>query len=107
MFNNDAIDPSFGVTSKIFLEEITPSGFPIATLNVPPSELLTSFSSQSELALNLSPDGRYVSFVGYVAAPDTLDVSNSNTPGVIDPTNPVPGFGEVLRGVSFTPGTRS
>src|SRR6516164_8130094 len=48
-------------------------------------------SSKSELALNLSPDGKYVSFMGYVAQPDTLDVSNSNTPGVIDPTNPVPG----------------
>ena len=29
--------------------------------------------------------------MGYVASPDALDVSNSNTPGVIDPTNPVPG----------------
>ena len=27
----------------------------------------------------------------YVAAPDTVDASNANTPGVIDPTNPVPG----------------
>jgi hypothetical protein len=91
VFNNALVDGSFGVTSKIFLDEITPSGFPIATVNVPSSELVTSFSSKSELALNLSPDGRYVSFVGYVAAPDTLDVSNANTPGVIDPTNPVPG----------------
>ena len=32
-----------------------------------------------------------VTFMGYVAPPDQLDVSNSNTPGVIDPTNPVPG----------------
>jgi hypothetical protein len=44
---------------------------------VPSSELVTSFSSKSEPALNLSPDGRYVSFVGYVAAPDTLDVDTS------------------------------
>ncbi len=91
VFNNALVDGSFGVTSKIFLDEITPSGLPIATVSVPASELVTSFSSKSELALNLSPDGRTVSFVGYVAAPDTLDVSNSNTPGVIDPTNPVPG----------------
>src|SRR5208282_1633884 len=53
--------------------------------------LVTSFSSKSELALNLSTDGKTVSFVGYIAKPGTLDVSNSNTPGVIDPTNPVPG----------------
>src|SRR5580692_9191431 len=91
VFNNALVDGSFGVTSKIFLDEITPSGLPIATVSVPASELVTSFSSKSELALNLSPDGRYVSFVGYVAAPDTLDVSNANTPGVIDPTNPVTG----------------
>ena len=27
----------------------------------------------------------------HVAGPGQVDVSNSNTPGVIDPTNPVPG----------------
>src|ERR1700736_1113594 len=29
--------------------------------------------------------------MGYVAPINALDVSNSNTPGVVDPTNPVPG----------------
>jgi hypothetical protein len=29
--------------------------------------------------------------MGYVAKQDQVDVSNSNTPGVVDPTNPVPG----------------
>ena len=29
--------------------------------------------------------------MGYVTQPNMIDVSNSNTPGVIDPTNPVPG----------------
>jgi hypothetical protein len=91
VFNNDLVDGSFGVTSKIYLAEMTPGGLPIATIGVPASELVTSFSSKSELALNLSPDGRTVSFMGYVAAPDDVDVSNSNTPGVVDPTNPVPG----------------
>ena len=90
-FNNALVDGSFGVTSRIYLAEMTPGGFPIRTVEVPPSELVTSFSSKSELALNLSPDGRTVSFMGYVAKPDTVDVSNANTPGVIDPTNPVPG----------------
>src|SRR3984885_13550605 len=91
VFNNVLADASFGVTSRIYLAEMTPGGFPIATIAVPSSELVTSFSSKSELALNLSPDGRTVSFMGYVAAPDEADVSNSNTPGVIDATNPVPG----------------
>jgi hypothetical protein len=91
VFNNALADASFGVTSRIYLAEMTPGGFPIATIPVPSSELVTSFSSKSELALNLSPNGRTVSFMGYVAAPDEVDVSNSNTPGVIDSTNPVPG----------------
>jgi hypothetical protein len=29
--------------------------------------------------------------IDYAAAPDTIDASNANTPGVIDATNPVPG----------------
>jgi len=91
IFNNVLADPSFGITSPIFLDEITPSGYPLTRINVPTSELVTSFSSKSELSLNLSPDGRYVSFMGYVAKPATLDVSNANTPGAIDPSNPVPG----------------
>jgi hypothetical protein len=91
VFNNALVDGSFGVTSPIYLAEMTPSGIPLGTIEVPPSELVTSFSSKSELALNLSPDGKTLSFMGYVTKPDTADVSNANTPGVIDPTNPVPG----------------
>ncbi len=91
VFNNALVDGSFGVTEPIFLAQITPSGRSVSTFEVPPSELVTSFSSKSELALNLSTDGKSVSFMGYVANPGALDVSNSNTPGVIDPTNPVPG----------------
>jgi hypothetical protein len=90
VFNNDLADGSFGVTSRIFLSEMTSAGRPLGTVEVP-NGLVTSFSSKSELALNLSPDGRTVSFMGYVAKPDQIDVSNSNTPGVVDPTNPVPG----------------
>jgi hypothetical protein len=92
VFNNVLVDPSFGVTSRVFLDQVTPSGRLLGTIPVPVSGgLVTSFSSKSELALNLSTGGREVSFMGYAAAPDALDVSNANTPGVIDPTNPVPG----------------
>ncbi len=52
---------------------------------------MTSFSSKSELALNQSTNGQYVTFMGYVTRPNVIDVSNSNTPAVVDPTNPVPG----------------
>ncbi len=99
VWNNDIYDGSFGITSKIFLDQITPWGALINTLEVPNSsqrgikstsdQLVTSFSSKSELALNLSTDRRYLTFMGYVAPIDTIDVSNSNTPAAVDPTNPV------------------
>ncbi|MBV9446931.1 MAG: hypothetical protein JO345_13695 [Streptosporangiaceae bacterium] len=91
VFNNDVVDGSFGVTEPIFLDEISTSGHLFARIGVPADELVTSFSSKSELALNLSSDARYVTFMGYAAKPGQLDVSNSNTPGVVDPTNPVTG----------------
>jgi hypothetical protein len=91
VFNNDSVDGSFGVTSPLVLKEITTDGRPVASIPVPSQYLNTSFSSKSEGALNLSTDGKYVTFIDYAAAPDTIDASNANTPGVIDPTNPVPG----------------
>ena len=87
VFNNDSVDGFFGVTSPVYLDELTPWGKPVATIPVPTDQFVTSFSSKSELALNLSPEGRYVSFMGYVAKPGAIDVSNANTPGVIDPGN--------------------
>ncbi len=91
VFNNDSVDGSFGVTSPLQLDEITPWGLPQGTIAVPSSDLVTSFSSKSEGALNLSSDGKYLSFIDYATAPETVDASNANTPGVIDPTNPVTG----------------
>ena len=88
IFNNDKVDGSFGITSPIYLEQLTPSGATLNSLAVPSNMLVTSFSSKSELALNLSTDGTVLTFMGYMAAPNTVDVSNSNTPGVYDPTNP-------------------
>jgi len=92
VWNNDAVDASFGITSPIFLDQITTGGTLVNSLAVPTTggnQIVTSFSSKSELALNLSVDGNYITFMGYIAAPNTLNVSNSNTPGVLDPTNPV------------------
>ena len=101
VFNNDLVDGSFGITSKIFLDQLSPSGWPINSIEVPNSaargvgpnsdQMVTSFSSKSELALNLSTDRQTVTFMGYLAPINALDVSNSNTPGVVDPTNPVAG----------------
>jgi len=95
VFNNDSADASFGVTSPIFLDNITTDGQRLGTLPIPSNQIVTSFSSKSELALNRSLDGKSITFVGYrggpgfLTAPNQLDVSNSNTPGVVDPSNPV------------------
>jgi hypothetical protein len=89
VFNNDIVDPSFGVAAPIFLERITPGGSVLDKFNVPTRDLVTSFSSKSELALNLSTSGRDVTFMGYAAPIDGIDISNSNTPAVVDSTNPV------------------
>jgi len=91
VFNNNKVDGSFGVTSPIFLDQLTPSGTTVNSFAVPSNMIVTSFSSKSELGLNLSTDGSVITFMGYVAAPNTVDVSNSNTPGVYDPTNPAGG----------------
>ena len=108
VWNNDQVDASFGITSKIFLDQITPAGVQINSLEVPNSsqpgvpptkdQLVTSFSSKSELALNLSTDGRAITFMGYVAPINAVDVSNSNTPDVADSTNPV--TSQFFRGVA-------
>jgi uncharacterized protein (TIGR03437 family) len=90
-FNNDKIDGSFGITSPIFLDQLTPAGTTVNTFPIPTNMIVTSFSSKSELALNLSTDGTVITFMGYLAAPDTVDVSNSNSPAVYDPTNPAGG----------------
>ncbi len=92
VFQNATVDSSFGVTSPIFIDELQVSGATatvVQTLPVPPNLLVTSFSSKSELALNPSTDGRFVTFMGYVSTVNALDISNSNTPNHADPTNPV------------------
>ena len=101
VWNNANSDPSFGLTSPIFLDNITREGELLGTLPIPTDQIVTSFSSKSELALNRSIDGRAITFMAYrggigcggtevsPTAPSLLDVSASNTPGVCDPTNPV------------------
>lgn len=95
VWNNAQQDGSFGVTSPIYLDQYSVSGAASAslvnTLAINPNQVSTSFSSKSELALNLSTDGKTLTFMAYVSPPNTLDVSNSNTPGNFDPTNPVAG----------------
>jgi len=97
VFDNDSVDGSFGVSEPIVIDEITPTGTPVDSVTVPNSlqngitsssdQMVTSFSSKSELALNQSTDGSYITFMGYDAPVGALDVSNSDTPGDLDFTN--------------------
>ena len=89
VFKNESPDPAFGVTAPIFLDQMTKSGTRTGTIAIDATKLSTSFASKSELGLNISQDGRSVTFMGYVSPVNQLDVSNSNTPGVVDPTNAV------------------
>src|SRR5215472_4252250 len=116
VWNNASTDPSFGVSSPIVLWNFSTHGTLLGTLNVPSDQIVTSFSSKSELALNRSADGRSLTFMGYrggagcpiltldpttniltqgtnvgpisPTAPNLIDVSASSTPDLCDPTNP-------------------
>jgi hypothetical protein len=101
VWNNSASDGSFGVSSPIFLDNLSTDGHLFGTLRIPSDRIVTSFSSKSELALNRSIDGRSITFMGYQGgpgcggfpvsptAPNLVDVSASNTPAICDPTNSV------------------
>ena len=115
VWNNDTQDGSFGVSSPIVLWDLGSNGELLGALHVPSHDIVTSFSSKSELALNRSADGKSLTFMGYRGGPgcpaltldpttniltqgtnvgplsptgaNLLDVSASNTPGLCDPTN--------------------
>jgi hypothetical protein len=93
VWGNEVPDASFGVTSPITLTDIEPqSGHVFATLAVPTGQVVTSFSSKSELALHYTRDqsGGHLVFVGYgLADVGALDASNADAVSGQDPTNPV------------------
>ena len=109
VFDNDQVDASFGITAQISLDQFAlgasgTSATLASTLNISPSTAVTSFPSKSELALNLSTDGRSITFMGYQAAAGALDISNSGTPYISgsngEPANYVtatPTFREVVQ----------
>lgn len=88
VFNNASSDGSFGVDTPIDLWNVSLDGRPLGAVQVPTSQMVTSFESKSELAVNLATNGQSLSFSGYAAPNGSLDASNSNTPGVFDFTNP-------------------
>ena len=91
-WNNASVDASYGVTSAIRLLDVDPiRGQVLHTVEVPTSQVVTSFSSKSELGLHLA--GGFLPrlvFVGYGGSGvGALDVSNSDAVKGQDPTNPV------------------
>jgi hypothetical protein len=93
VWDNASVDGSFGVSSPIELTDVDAfAGRVFGRLTVPVDEVVTSFSSKSELGLHFIEDGRgsHLVFVAY-AGPGVgaLDVSNSDAVAGQDPTNPV------------------
>jgi hypothetical protein len=103
VFNNETPDASFGVTSPIFIDRITRTGGLVSTFPVTQAifgqlgmNVTTSFPSKSEIGLHVTPDGTGITFMAYGAEANALDVSNANTPGHVDITNPVNGRGILI-----------
>src|ERR1700722_1473025 len=96
VWNNASADPSFGVTSAISLSDLNvKTGAVLASTSLNPSIVSTSFSSKSELGLNLTKTstGYVATFMGYAGGGvGNLDVSNSDTTAFKDTTNPVTSF---------------
>jgi PEP-CTERM motif len=96
VWNNEGGDPSFGVTSAISLSDLNVNtGAVLASTTLNPSIVSTSFSSKSELGLNLTKtsSGYVATFMGYAGGGvGNLDVSNSDTTAFKDTTNPVTSF---------------
>ncbi len=106
MWTNDAPDVSFGVTSPIYMDVIDKNtGSPVSSSTLTAKDLTalikaqlgvdvtTSASSKSELGVTLTPDGKGITFMGYMAPANTLDVSNAETPYHYDPTSPLSNHG--------------
>ena len=76
VFNNAAVDGHFGITSPIFLDNLTTDGHRLGTLAIPTDQIVTSFSSKSELAVHRSVDGKSVTFMGYRGSPGFPTAAN-------------------------------
>ena len=95
VFKNTTPDPSFGVTSPIFLTQYMLGGTnaaPVVTKQntidfTALTGIVTSFASKSEGALNVSPNGQNLTLLDYKTTVNQFDVSNSNSPAVQEPGN--------------------
>ena len=94
VWSGASADANFGTTSAIVLSQVdATTGATYGSLNLTSLaaangiNVVTSFASKSELAINATPDGAGVTLMGYNSTVGKLDVSNTNTPGIIEPGN--------------------
>ena len=106
VWGNEGPDAAFGITSPIYLDQMTKGGSIVNSVSLTDAvksqvglDVSTSFPSKSELALNLTPDGSGLTFMCYLAATNSQDVSNTDTPYHVDTSNPVTGIGTRARAV--------
>jgi hypothetical protein len=98
VWNNSSVDGQFGVTSPLIVQDLSATSAKLlASETLPTNQIVTSFSSKSELGLNLTrtSTGYVATFMGYgpggAGYPSTaagmLDVSNADSTSYLDPTN--------------------
>ncbi|MGO8738363.1 hypothetical protein [Rhodoblastus sp.] len=98
VWNNSSVDGQFGVTSPLTLLDLNASNAStLASETLNTSQVVTSFSSKSELGLSITQtaNGPVATFMGYTPggagyptlAAGMLDVSNADSTSYIDTTN--------------------
>ena len=98
VWNNSTVDGQFGVTSPLTLQDLSvTSAKLLASETLPTNQIVTSFSSKSELGLSIArtASGPVATFMGYApggagyppVAAGMLDVSNGDSTSYVDTTN--------------------
>ena len=98
VWNNASVDGQFGVTSPLTLQDLNvTTGALLASETLDTSKVVTSFSSKSELGLNITEtaSGPVATVMGYTSgglgypaiAAGMLDVSNADSTSYVDTTN--------------------
>ncbi len=98
VWNNSSVDGQFGVTSPLQFQDLSATtGALLAAESLDSSQVVTSFSSKSELGLSITStkNGPVATVMGYTPGGagypsigvGMLDVSNADSTSYIDPTN--------------------
>ncbi len=98
VWNNSSVDGQFGVTSPLQFQDLSATtGAHLAAESLDPNQVVTSFSSKSELGLSITStkNGPVATVMAYTPGgagyPSTavgmLDVSNADSTSYVDPTN--------------------